>query len=99
MNTNNIFITLRTTPTFTFPNPTVMQNFLSSSFVSTFKPTTYCAQRKSPNLNLFDCLLIYPSGIPNNRFNVIFSFNYTGLSANTTVVIDPVFSQPSSRFS
>jgi len=45
-----------------------MQSFLKGKFKTLPRPTVYCAQRNAPNLDLFDCLLIYPSGVPNRRF-------------------------------
>ena len=92
INSNNVFITLQTNPTFTFDNPTQMQNFMQAAFPSGPKPTVYCAQRNSPNLNIFDCLLIYPSGVPNNNFQVNFSYNYQGKSAALVVKVNPLAS-------
>lgn len=69
INSNNVFVTLKTNPTFTFNNPTDMQNFISTR-TSGAKPTVYCSQRPSPNLDTFDCLMIYPSGVPNSQFSV-----------------------------
>lgn len=76
INTNNIYATLRTTPTFTFPNQNEMSQFMQISFPNSVKPTYYCQQRLPPNLDIFDCLLIYPSGVPNARFTINFSYNY-----------------------
>jgi hypothetical protein len=90
INSNNVFITLQTNPTFTFANPTDMQSFIQTSFPSGPKPTVYCAQRNSPNLNLFDCLLIYPSGVPNGQFQVNFSYNYQGKSGLANVKVNPL---------
>jgi hypothetical protein len=89
VNSNNVFITLMTNPTFTFLNPTDMQSFIKSDFPSGPKPTVYCSQRPNPNLNTFDCLLIYPSGVPNTQFAVNFSYNYQGKTGATTVNVDP----------
>lgn len=38
-------------------------------------PSVYCNQETN-NLSLFDCLLIYPSGVPNSPFSVNFYYNY-----------------------
>jgi len=54
-----------------------------------FNPTFYCLQRATI-LDLFDCLLIYPSGIPNTMFTITFSYNYQGHFASTNVTIDPL---------
>lgn len=67
-----------------------MQSFLQASFPSGPKPTVYCSQRNSPNLNLFDCLLIYPSGVPNSKFQVNFFYNYQGKTGSTAVNVNPV---------
>jgi hypothetical protein len=90
INSNNVFITLKTTPTFTFANPTEMQSFIQATFPTGRKPTVYCAQRNSPALDTFDCLLIYPSGVPNAAFKINFSYNYQGKSGSTTVNVDPL---------
>lgn len=83
-------MTLKTRPTFTFSNPTEMQSFIKTSFASSAKkPTVYCAQRNQ-DLSLFDCLLIYPSGVPNNKFSVTFSFDYQGKKGNAIISIDPL---------
>lgn len=89
INSNNVFVTLKTNPTFTFDSPTEMQNFMKSDFGSSFKPTVYCSQRPSPNLDTFDCLMIYPSGVPNQNFSVNFSYSYQGKTGATTVAVDP----------
>ena len=89
VNSNNVFVTLLTNPTFTFANPTDMQTFMKSSFPSGPKPTVYCSQRNSPNLNTFDCLMIYPSGVPNQIFSINFSYNYQGRTGACTVTVNP----------
>ena len=89
VNTNNVFITLATNPTFTFRDETEKQNFIKANFPAGPKPTVYCSQRPSPNLDTFDCLLIYPSGVPNNVFDVDFSFNRDGIIGNAKVKVDP----------
>jgi hypothetical protein len=67
-----------------------MQNFIQTTFESIAKPTVFCNQRNSPNLDTFDCLLIYPSGIPNSSFDVSFAYNFQGKSASTTVKVSPL---------
>ena len=89
VNSNNVFVGLKTNPVFTFPNNDTMKNFIKYSFGSGVRPSVYCLQRTSPELNMFDCLLIYPSGIPNRLFDVNFSYNYQGQSAQTVVQINP----------
>lgn len=90
INSNNVFITLKTTPAFTFANPTEMQSFMKTSFQGGPQPTVYCSQRDSPQLDIFDCLFIYPSGVPNSTFKVNFSFDYQNKKASKTIDIDPL---------
>ena len=66
-----------------------MQSFIQATFPRGPKPTVYCAQRSSPNLNIFDCLLIYPSGVPNSVFTANFGFNYQGKRGSTSVRVNP----------
>jgi hypothetical protein len=67
-----------------------MQSFIQASFPSGAKPTVYCSQKNSPNLDIFDCLLIYPSGVPNKPFVINFGYNYQGKSGSTSVSINPL---------
>ena len=50
----------------------------------------YCSQRESPNLDLFDCLSIYPSGVPNSNFEVESSYNLQGKRAERSVDVNPL---------
>ena len=50
ISSNNIFITLKTSPVFTFPDDNTMKQFIQSSFTDAIKPTVYCLQRPTPNL-------------------------------------------------
>lgn len=92
LNTNNIYVTLKTTPTFTFSNQNDMMQFIQTGFPNSFKPSVYCMQRLAPSLDLFDCLLVYPSGVPNGKFTINFSYNYQGRAASTIVTVDPLSS-------
>jgi hypothetical protein len=74
-----------------------MQSFMQTSFPSGPKPTVYCAQRNSPNLNVFDCLLIYPSGVPNSQFTVNFSYNYQGKTGSAAIKVNPLAAASNSR--
>jgi cysteine-rich repeat protein len=90
VNSNNIYITLKTNPTFTFSSTSDMQNFIQSAFSNNPKPTVYCSQQAAPLLDTFNCLLIYPSGVPNSIFTITFSYNYQGRTGSTTVNVNPL---------
>jgi len=70
---------------------------MKSSFTSPAQPTTYCIQRASPNLDIFDCLLIYPSGVPISTFNATFWYNYQTKIGNATVSINPLVNNSPTR--
>ena len=89
INTNNVFITLITTPTFNFPDETTMKSFIQAEFPKSKRPNMYCIQQGYPYLNVFDCLLIYASGIPNTIFSINFSYNYQGHAAKLTISVNP----------
>lgn len=68
-----------------------MQSFMKTSFPdSTSIPTVYCSQRDQPDEDLWDCLAIYSSGIPNKKFNVVFSFDYQGDKGKINILVDPL---------
>jgi hypothetical protein len=75
-----------------------METFIKTSFPdSNTIPTVYCSQREDPDLDLFDCLAIYSSGIPNKKFNIIFSFDYNGDKGKIQVEVDPLKSSIPTR--
>jgi hypothetical protein len=48
VNANNVFISLKTTPTFTFPNEDIMKSFIRVDFGNSPRASVYCLQRTSP---------------------------------------------------
>jgi hypothetical protein len=97
-NINNVYVVLNTTQTFTFANQNDMESFLKASFPdSSAVPSVYCSQRSAPQLQTFDCLAIYSSGIPNQQFHINFSFNYQGQTGSISVLVNPLASSLASR--
>jgi hypothetical protein len=90
-NINNVFVVLKTNKTFSFTNENEMESFIKTKFPdSTSVPSVYCSQREAPELDTFDCLAIYSSGIPNQRYRIEFSYNYQGESGFISVQVDPL---------
>ena len=85
-----MFIVLQTPQKFAFASDSQMQNFMQTSYSNSQKPTTYCNQENSPNEDIWDCLLVYSSGVPNQIYNVTFAYNYNGLVGNLTVSANPL---------
>jgi hypothetical protein len=97
-NINNVFVVLKTDKTFKFTNEDEMQNFMKTKFPdSSAIPSVYCTQREAPDLDTFDCLAIYSSGIPNQKYHIEFSYNYQGDSGYIKVLVDPLASSFATR--
>jgi hypothetical protein len=56
----------------------MISNFPDSG---TMPASVFCSQTLD-NLTRFECLLIYPSGIPNKIFSCNFYYNYKGMHGN-----------------
>lgn len=69
-----------------------MKNFIRAKFIGCPPPTVFCSQQAASK-NLFDCLLLFPSGIPNKSFTANFSYNYQSKSGGCSVPIDPLKAQ------
>jgi len=70
---------------------------MKTNFPNSTVPSVYCSQRASPDLNLFDCLCIYSSGVPNQQFNIQFSYNYQGQTGFLSVPVNPLATQFATR--
>ena len=82
VNVNNVFITLRTEPQFNFSSDQEMRSFIKAEYESETTPaSTFCVQ-KSDNLSLFECLIVYPAGIPPSEFTISFHYE-TEKNGNT----------------
>jgi cysteine-rich repeat protein len=100
VNTNikDVFVVLKTSTTFTFANENEMESFMKTNFPgSTSVPQVYCSQRQAPELDIFDCLAIYSSGIPNQKYNIEFSYERNGIKGFLSVPVDPLSSSFATR--
>jgi hypothetical protein len=74
VNTNNVFVELQTPRPIGFKDSGLANGFIKVDFLSGSKGATpYCQQQGSPDS--FLCLLVYPSGTPNSREFVRFSYS------------------------
>lgn len=90
-NINNVFVVLKTDKAYKFTNENEMENFIKTKFpYSSAVPSVYSSQREAPELDTFDCLAIYSSGIPNQKYIIEFSYNYQGDSIFISVQVDPL---------
>lgn len=95
-NVNNIYLTLQTSQKYNFTSSSVMENFIRASYSTVVQPSTFCLQRDFPDLDLFDCLLIYSTGIPNKAFKAEFTYSTENSTVKLAVDINPLMaSQPS----
>lgn len=91
-NNNQVFITLDTFNPFNFPDQEAMKSFMKAKFTGCPSPTVFCAQQASKR-NLFDCLLLFPSGVPNKSFTADFSYSYQSKSGSCSLSVDPLKAQ------
>lgn len=82
-------MTLDSITSFDFPDQQTMSNFMKGKFTGCKSPALFCNQQ-SKTKNLFDCLLLFPSGVPNQSFTVEYSYNYEGKEGYTKIPIDPL---------
>jgi hypothetical protein len=70
-----------------------MQNFMRADFPvpGTLPASVFCSQTID-NLAQFECLLIYPSGVPSKIYSCIFSYFYKGMSGKGSFTINTLSS-------
>ena len=94
INAANIYISLELSSERSFRSEDEMQNFLKQEFAQEFsKPSSvYCLQ-SDVALKEFDCLLLYPTGVPNSNFEIKFWYNdslLTGGQCTLKVSVNPL---------
>lgn len=94
----NVHIIIETDDLFIFNNESEMKSFMKYDFPnpSTLPTAAYCLQNIAQK-KIFQCLLMYPSGIPIYEFPVDFSFNRQGKMGNLQVKVDPTIGGIASR--
>jgi hypothetical protein len=75
-----------------------MNSFLQYEYLSKYFSygMVYC-QQQSLKLNRFDCLIIFPSGVPNKNFFMLFHYSYLNTSGSLIINIPPSPSTSRSR--
>ena len=75
-----------------------MRRFMQYEFVTAgTEPTSaYCVQN-AQDQKMFQCLMIYPSGVPNREFMINFSFDRNGIRGSLPVKVDPLANPFASR--
>ena len=97
-NYNNVFLLIKTDTVFNFANESEMKSFMKYDFPDdrTIPGSAYCVQQPG-NPQLFQCLMIYGSGVPNFDFYINFSYNKDGKSGYLGLHVDPLASGFASR--
>ena len=75
-----------------------MKSFMKYEFpdAGTAPDSAYCLQQ-AVRPRMFQCLLIYSSGLPNEEYRVHFSYNREGKSGFMEVKVDPLANPFASR--
>ena len=97
-NFNNVFVLLQTDTVFSFPNEAEMRAFMKYDFPDsgTEPSSAYCLQQPAQPA-VFQCLLIYASGLPNEEYRVNFKYNRGGKDGFMEVEVDPLDNAFASR--
>ena len=97
-NYNNVFILIKTDTVFKFKDEGEMRGFMKYKFPNSGSAPTsaYCLQQPAQPA-VFQCLLIYSSGVPNLEFDVIFDYNKDGKSGHLKVEVDRLSDDFASR--
>lgn len=96
-NVSNLFVLLELDHIFTFSSQSEMRNFIRYQFPDkqTQPASSYCLQMSS--LRLFQCLFIYPSGLPNYLYFINFSYSREGKEGFLQIGVDALDSPIVSR--
>lgn len=74
-----------------------MRSFIKYSFTHNYNPASAFCNQRIATPELFDCLFIYPSGVPLAKFYVELSFNKNGNNGYISLFIDTTASDFSTR--
>lgn len=97
INNGAVYSTILLDTAFTFNDQAEMQNFMKYSYDANARPTAnYCNQRPY-DLFRFDCFFLYPSGVPNFKFNIGLYYNRNGKSGQLSIAVDSTQGQIRTR--
>lgn len=87
-NNKNVHMKIRTDRQFSFSSETEMRDFMKFQFEQNSTPTWASCSQELTNKQLFNCLFIYPSGVPNYAFIINLFYSRNGYSGNLDVSVD-----------
>lgn len=97
-NYNNVNIRVRTIKEYPNLNDYEKKNFIKYEFPdpSTRPASIYCLQNATQK-NLFECLLVYASGVPNKKYDIVLKYDYNEDHGRITIKLDPLASRIRTR--
>lgn len=87
-NSAAVYITIKTERLFKFNDENEMKNFMNSEFTNGADPVSAFCNQRFGALQLFDCIFMYPSGVPLYPFNIRLFFSKDGFNGELTVGVD-----------
>lgn len=97
LNNGAVYGTVLLDTAFTFASQTEMQNFMKYNYNPNAVPTAnYCNQRIG-DLTRFDCLFLYPYGVPLFKFEIGLSYQKDGKSGQLSIPVDATTGQLQTR--
>ena len=96
-NFNNVFVVLKTPKPYPGLSELEKKSFMKYTFPAGAEPSSAYCNQKVNAFDTWECLIIYASGLPNRRYTVRFSYNYSGDSGFNNVLVDPFRSKFNTR--
>ena len=90
-------MTVETPVAFIFNSDEEMKQLFKYEFSNNALPTSAYCMQKPAKKELYDCIFLYASGVPNFKFNIDLSYSKDGLDGYLQVPIDTSQSMYSTR--
>lgn len=87
-NSAAVYMTIKTYKTFKFNSENEMKNFMKVEFSSGANPNSFFCNQRFGAPHFFDCVFLYPSGVPLTPFNVRLFFSKDGHDGELMKKID-----------
>ena len=96
-NSAAVYLTIRVADAFVFNTEQEMRNFIRPEFSSGNEPTSAFCNQRSGMLEMFDCVFLYPSGVPLNPFTIELTYSKENKNGYISIPVDTSQSMFASR--
>ena len=89
VNSGAVYLTIETSPAFNFSSRSEMRNFMKFAFYDpSAQPSRADCIQRITDLKTFNCIFLYPSGVPVHPFKLTLSFQKSQYRGSADVIID-----------